>query len=228
MTNEVLLVIFLLTNLTFLFIVASFLRERAWMFGVILLNAFLVSIFGSKLVDIFGFITSAGNIPYAIIFLATQILLIKEKKEKDVYQIIFFYVAFIAMFVILTQMLVAFVAMPESLNVNVALNEVFLASPHTAGASILAYIFAQKIHITVFLWLKKRMKNKQLWLRSLAAAGIGQGVDSILFFTVVFSGSSQQVLTEAVITGWVMKTFVACVGVPYLYVITRKYEKSLS
>src|SRR5258708_3088851 len=56
------------------FILYAFKMGKEWLYASIVINLILISTFGSKIINIFGFTTNAGNAFYAGVFLATHML----------------------------------------------------------------------------------------------------------------------------------------------------------
>ena len=195
-----------------------------WLFSTIAVNLILVSVFGSKLITVFGLITNAGNVFYACVFLATYFLL-ERRDKKNVLQTMWFGVGFVVFFVVMSQFVTHFSSPYPNDAVNDAIQTLFVLSPRIALASILAFIFAQYVNISIYTWLKTRMTDKFLWLRSNGANIVGQLIDSSLFFTIAFLDLSGPALLQAIFAGWFIKTLVVFLGTPLLYFdryLTRK------
>ena len=223
MSNELLLLVSALTDICFVFIAARL--GTKWIFGTIAVNLILISIFGAKLISIFGLITNAGNVFYACVFLATHFLL-ERRSQKQSMETIWFGSGFVIFFIILSQCAVHFVSTSPDAAVNNAIQSLFVLSPRIAIASLLAYIFAQYVNIVVYEWIKKRTSGNFLWLRSLVANMLGQLVDSCLFFTIAFLDLPGASLLQAIFAGWLIKTVVVLLGTPFLYIDTYRESKT--
>lgn len=222
MTNEVLLVISALADICMVFVAARVGSKR--LFGTIALNLILISIFGAKLITIFGFTTNVGNVFYACVFLATHFLLERQTK-KEIYQTIWFGVAAVAFFLLLSQFAVHFVSVTPGDATDNAIRTLFTLSPRVALASMVAYVFAQYVNISVYSWFKARMDGRCPWLRSNAANIVGQLVDSCIFFTIAFIDLPGNALIQAILVGWAVKTFVVLLGAPFLCLDRYLYIK---
>ena len=213
MENEIILLISALVGITFVFLAARL--GVKWLFGVVTLNLILINIFGSKLVEVFGVTTNAGNKFYACAFLAT-FFIIEQRDVRYAKQVIVFGVGMVIAFVVLSQSALFLVGIPSVEGVQNSLQTIFSFSPRVATASLLAFAFAQHINISLYGWLKSKLGGG-LWLQSNIANTIAQLADSTLFFTIAFIDLPGPVLIQAIFAGWLIKTAVVALGTPLLY-----------
>ena len=130
--------------------------------------------------------------------------------------------AFVLSFTVLSQLAVAFAGSPLSAAANDSMSALFGFSLRVAAASIIGYVFAQNVNIALYEWLRKRTKGKHLWMRSIVANAVAQIIDSALFFSIAFFDLAGPLLVQAIFAGWVMKVAVVILGVPFLYLGTRR------
>jgi uncharacterized integral membrane protein (TIGR00697 family) len=214
MSSELLLLTIALIDIIFVFIVAR--SQPLRLFGVIVINLILITIFGAKMVNVFGLTTNIGNVFYACAFLATHFLLLRKNK-KDLYNIIWIGALSVIFFTALSQITVLISSPIVGDPVSDHMKALFALSPRIVLASLTGYIFAQFINIYIFDWISVRFKNKYLWLQSNGANIISQFVDSCLFFTIAMIDVSGVVLVQAIIAGWLIKIVVVVLGTPFLY-----------
>lgn len=214
MSNELILLISALVGVSFVFVAARL--GSQWLLGTIVMNLTMIGIFGGKLISFFGLTTNAGNVFYACVFLATHFLL-ERSEQKVVWNTIFLASGFVIVFSVLSQLAVAFHGLPGSELVNSASTTLFSFSSRVVVGSIIAFVFAQYINISLYEWLRKRTKDRHLWLRSSFANCIGQLADSSIFFSIVFFDLSGTLLLQIILAGWLVKIFVVELGVPFLY-----------
>jgi len=219
MSNEILFLLAALVDIIFV-LIASW-QGTEWLLGTVILNLLLVGIFGAKLVSIFGFVTNAGNVFYACVFLATHFIL-ELRGRKAALRTIWVGVVFVFFFSALSQFAVMFNGSGLSQMANASLAGVFSFSFRVFCASILAYIFAQYVNISLYEWLRDRMDGKHLWIRSNGANILAQLVDSCLFFSIAFFDLPGPLLVQAILIGWAVKTAVVLLGTPFLYLGTSK------
>lgn len=215
MSNESLFLLAAFTDILFVFIATRLGRE--WLLGTIITNLILIGIFGAKLISVFGFITNVGNVFYACVFLATHFLLERQNKQAGI-KMIWLGAGFVVFFTALSQLAVHSSGSPLSEAANNASSTLFSFSPRVVFASILAYIFAQYINISLYEWFRARTRGKFLWLRSNGANIISQFADSSLFFTIAFLDLPGPLLVQAILIGWFVKTLVVFIGTPFLYI----------
>ena len=185
-------------------------------------NIFIITIFGAKLVTVFGLTTNAGNVFYACVFLGTHFFIERYGKQAALNSI-WLVVSFTLFFVALTQLAVHYIGNPASDNVNNAVSTLFSFSLRVTAGSIIAFIFAQFANISVYDWINTKTKGKFLWLRSNGANILSQLIDSILFFSIVFFDLPGQLLIQAILAGWLIKSLVVLIGTPFLY-LDQKYK----
>jgi uncharacterized integral membrane protein (TIGR00697 family) len=214
MSNEVLFVASALADIIVIFLAAR--RGIECLFGTIIVNLILIGIFGGKLIMIFGLTTNAGNVFYACVFLATHFLMEKQGKQAGL-KTIWFGAILILFFVTMSQFANQFIGLPLSTTANTALLTVFAFSLRITLASLLAYVFAQYVNVTIYDWLKSKTHNHFLWLRSNGANIVSQLVDSLIFFSIAFFDLPGPLLVQTILVGWLIKTLVVALGTPFLY-----------
>ncbi len=214
MSNEVIFIITFL--IVFGFIRYSFFQGRRWLHASIVINLLLISVFGAKLVSVFGFTTNIGNIFYAAVFFAGQLLVEhfgREEGKRSIW-LGFWSVAF---FVLMGQLTLHYVPIPEAQQVSDAIATLFSFVPRVAFASLFAYLFAQSVNILLYGYLRMDRRSK-IWKRSLLSSAAGQAVDSIVFFTIAFYGTvSTEVFWQTLLVGFAVKFALGALSVPFMY-----------
>ena len=93
--------------------------------------------------------------------------------------------------------------------------------------SFVAYIVGEFVNAAVMVILKNRTQGRMLWLRTISSTIVGQGIDSILFFTIAFgfsglwvseSGSWAPVFNAAV-CAWIAKSLYEIAATPLTYLV---------
>ena len=187
-----------------------------WLLGTVAINLILISVFGSLLIDLFGFVTNAGNGFYASVFLATHFLLERHGREMGL-KVIWFGLGGLLLFTILAQLTIRLTPIAESQNYILAASFIFDLSTRVTLASIIAYIFAQYINIYIYEWLRLKTRARHLWVRTNVANFFGQAVDSLLFFSIAFPDLAGPILVQAILIGFVVKVIIGLFGTPFLY-----------
>lgn len=219
MTNELLFVLTSVVDLSLILI--AFRLGKSWLFALLAINLILVSIFGAKLTEIFGFITNAGNVFYAAVFLATH-LLIEHYGKKEGYRTIGIGLLSAILFITMSQLTLLFSTSSESASANDAMQVLFKGTPRIALASMIAYFFAQIVNITLYNFLKNMTGGKLLWFRDNLSNIVAQFIDSCIFFSIAFYGIlSNDILFQSIFAGYLIKLIVGLLGTPFLYLSYR-------
>jgi uncharacterized integral membrane protein (TIGR00697 family) len=170
-----------------------------------------------KLVELFGFTVTLGNIAYGSVFLATDLLVEcygKQEARKAVN------LGFIAL--VFTTISLQFTVnyIPSQADVNhPAMLQLFNHIPRITIASLMAYLLAQYHDVWAFNWWKELTKGKHLWLRNYAATTVSQLIDSAAFTLLAFYGDYElRVVWSIFYTTVIIKWIVAVVDTPAIYI----------
>lgn len=216
--NNLLWVLMLLVNFTGILLSYKFFKKSG-LYVWIAIAAIIANIQVIKTIQIFGYITTLGNIIYGTSFLATDILnenYSKEEARRGVY---------IGIFTLVTVTLIMQISLrfiPDASDFSQeALNTIFSIMPRITFASLTAYIISQLHDVWSFdMWKKKQPKH--LWLRNNASTMVSQLLDNIIFTVIAFWGVFEfNVLLQIFVTSYVMKWVVAALDTPFLYLSKR-------
>lgn len=70
-------------------------------------------------------------------------------------------------------------------------------------------------------------KGKYLWTRTIGSTIIGEGVNTILFYTIaLYSVLPNNLLISSILSGWLIKVIVEVVFTPITYYVVAKLKKS--
>lgn len=221
MTNNYLWLILLLVN--YLFIAVSFrLFKKNGMFAWIALSSILANIQVVKTIELFGFVTTLGNIMYGTSFLATDILS-ECYGEKDAHEGVRIGIFSIIATTVIMQICILF-APHGSDTTSQALNQIFSLLPRIAAASIVAYLISQTFDVWFYNFLKKRYENK-LWLRNNLSTMVSQLIDNTLFTILAFWGVFPgDIVWQIFATTYMMKWLVALLDTPVIYWVARNFK----
>lgn len=167
-------------------------------------------------IEVFGLVTTLGNVLYSSTFLVTDILNEKYSK-KDAQKAV--WIGFFALIATTAIMQLTLYFVPhESDFISPHLSAIFSFLPRIALASITAYLVSQTHDVWVFAEIRKAYKGKYLWLRNNLSTITSQLIDNILFTTIAFLGIfSWQIMLEIFITTMFMKIIVALCDTPFIY-----------
>lgn len=190
---------------------------KKWLYSSIVVNLILISVFGAKLISIFGLVTNSGNVFYAAVFFATYLLIEHHGLSSGV-NVVWLGVLSTTFFMVMSQFAAFTVGVGETAEINGAIHTLFTLAPRVALASLVAYVAAQSLNSLLYGGFKKRNGKDRLWLRALASSSVAQLLDSILFFSIAFLGIVPlAVMVQAMIIGYVVKVLVGAMSIPLLY-----------
>ncbi len=227
MSNEALWFLFLIADLSS---VIFFYRVfgRSGLYAVIVLSSIVCNIQVVKLVDVFGFVATLGNIVYASNFLATDILSeMYGKKEARKGVMLGFSSLVIA--TIWMQMALLFKPAPEDF-ADPHLKAIFNLMPRIAVASLTAYLLSQLHDVWAFHMWKEKTGERHLWLRNNASTMVSQAIDTVVFTTIAFLGVVDgRTFLSIVLTTYFLKWVVAAFDTAFIYLakfIGQRYDLS--
>ena len=118
-------------------------------------------------------------------------------------------------------------AIPTSPIDDKTFTSVFGLSPLGVLASMLAYLFAQYIDITIYHFWKKVTKGKMLWLRNNFSTFTSQFVDTVTVVGLlcIFEVLPWDKFYGLVISGFLFKIFIAFIDTPFLYLFVYLLRK---
>lgn len=93
-------------------------------------------------------------------------------------------------------------------------------APRILLASFLAYLAGEFTNAYVLARMKIATKGRWLWTRTIGSTLVGQGLDSLIFMTVAFSGTIPvSALTTAVVVQWLAKSAYEAAATPLTYLV---------
>jgi uncharacterized integral membrane protein (TIGR00697 family) len=222
-SNELLWILFLIFDLIITLVVFKFFKKEG-LLALISVNIILCNIQVAKLVDLFGFTVTLGNILYGSIFLSTDLLSEFYGKKEATKGVIFGFFFMIFMTIVM-QLALQFSPTNEAIEIHTSLISIFSMIPRIAFASMSAYLLSQTHDVWLYHLLKQRTKGKHLWLRNNVSTSISQLIDSVVFCLIAFWGMEMAILIEIIATTYIMKLIVAVVDTPFIY-LAKKQNKS--
>jgi hypothetical protein len=92
------------------------------------------------------------------------------------------------------------------------------ATPRLLLASFVAYLFGEFTNAFVLSKMKLATNGRWLWTRTIGSTLVGQGVDSLLFIAIAFSGVlPASIIASTVVNQWVAKTLYEVAATPVTY-----------
>ncbi|MEX2947592.1 queuosine precursor transporter [Staphylococcus warneri] len=193
----------------------------AWVaIGTIIANIQVI-----KTVEIFGISATLGNVMFASIYLATDIL-------NDIYgrkiakRAVWLGFASTLVMIIVMQMSLHFIPAPVD-TAQSALHSIFDVVPRIALGSIVAYIIGQHVDVFIFSLIKKLFSSdKTFIIRAYGSTIISSIIDTALFVSIAFIGSLPgMAVFEIFITTYVLKLVSTIFNVPFGYIAKSFYRK---
>lgn len=198
---------------------------------MVVLCALLMNIAVSKQMTLFGLPITGGNVEFATIFLAND-LLNEHYGARAARRAILISFAANVVFVILIQFVLYYA--PNSYDsAQASLLTLFsvTAYPRVVAASMVSYVLSQMLDTHVFQAIRARTgAHRLLWWRSNASTWLSQAFDTVFFTTVGLTGpaawgsviSSWDEWKGAVAFAFAIKILVAALDTPFLYLSTRR------
>src|SRR3989344_4824711 len=98
--------------------------------------------------------------------------------------------------------------------------------PRIVLGSIIGYFAGEFTNSYILSKMKIWTKGKYLWTRTISSTIAGEGVDTILFATVAFTGVIPwNNLIAVIISGYIAKVLIEVLFTPITYVVVKKLKK---
>lgn len=211
-------VLYLLITFTLTVLIHKYFKKEG-LFIWICVSVIISNIQSVKIIEYFGIPTALGNIAYANVFLATDILNETEGVTTANKSVLY---SFLSMFIFAFLMYFSTLFVPSSIDAsNESLKNIFTIIPRITLASLLAYLVSQLLD--VFLYNKLKMKYNKLWLSNNLSTITSQLLDTIIFVVVAYVGTMTfKELCMMALTMFVLKTIIALVDTFFIYYVVRK------
>lgn len=211
-------------------------KDLALRIYIILAALFIASLVTANLIfkkfvsiDFLGWYTfkiSVGVLPYPITFLITDTIseIYGKQKAKWVVTAGIFASIFTLLIVLVANAIPAYADSPLG---DDLFNEAFGATGIAVGASMLAYLLAQYIDVSVFHFWKKLTKGKHLWLRNNFSTFTSQFVDTaaVVGLLCIFGELPWKDFWVLLLSGFLFKALVALIDTPILYAVVYGFKK---
>lgn len=200
----------------------------------------LTNIIGVKLFEIYSITLTTGIITYPLTFLITDIVCeVFGKKKASLMVLLGFFASILSLIFINLAVILpgSEVWVNNSLGYNSiedmqnAYESVFTLPGFLITASMLAYLVAQLIDVSIFHYLKKLTSGKKLWLRNNISTIFSQLVDTIIVNSIfLYFGLNLDwdIILKIIIASYIFKILIAIFDTPFVYIgvhFTKKYIK---
>ena len=123
--------------------------------------------------------------------------------------------------------IVAFLPPAVGFDANDAYVRVFSQVPRILVASWIAFFFGSIVNDYVLAKMKLWTKGKHLWSRTIGSTIFGEGVDTILFFTLAFYAIiPNNLLVNVIFSALFLKVAIEVVMTPITYKVVAKLKKA--
>jgi len=93
-------------------------------------------------------------------------------------------------------------------------------TPRLLLGSFVAYLVGEFTNSFVLAKLKIATKGRWLWTRTIGSTLIGEGLDTLIFISIVFWGIiPPQLMLQAILTQWIFKVVYEVVATPFTYLV---------
>lgn len=223
MTNEILAVIAFIMTFTCLVLMYRFFGKSG-LFVWVAIGTILANIQVTKTVELFGITATLGNVLFASIYLATD-LLNDMYGRKTAKRAVWLGFSSVIVMVILMQTSLHFTP-AESDIAQSSFERLFNLVPRIALGSIIAYLIGQYLDVYIFNWIKKYYSSDRTFvIRAYGSTTISSIFDTALFTLIAFYGVlPNAVLVEIFITTYLFKLITTYLNVPFGY-LAQSFKK---
>lgn len=223
-SNSALWAGFVLANMGLILLVYRFFG-RYGLYAVIVASVITSNIQVVKTIEVFGLVSTLGNILYGGIFFATDILTEvygRQAARRGVW------LGFIGMTLMTLWMQFGLQFVPHASDFSQqALTTIFGLMPRIAAGSMTAYLVSQHHDIWAFLFWKKKTKGKFLWLRNNLSTLASQAIDSVIFCSIALWGLyDSSTWLQILASTYLIKLFVAVIDTPFIY-LAKKLSRNV-
>jgi uncharacterized integral membrane protein (TIGR00697 family) len=205
---------------------------RIWLVALIVICTLLMNIAVAKSITLFGWSVTGGNVLFAAVFLASDVLNEHYGKRAARQAVLIGFTG--GLFVVVMMQFVLRYAPNAFDQAQPALARLFdvRAYPRVVVASMLSYLLAQLLDVQLYQWVRaKTGAGRLLWLRSNLSTWIAQAFDTVFFTTLgltvlpvpLLDGGpigAFDVWWQAVCFAYIIKIGLAAVDTGFLYLTT--------
>lgn len=189
---------------------------RVWLTGFIAVCAVLINLAVLKQMELFGLAATGGNVFYAAIFFATD-LLDEYWGPKAASRAV--RIGFMGGILYLGMTQIILLYTPNATDfAQPAMIELFGIVPRIVMGSLIAYLLSQHLDIWLFSRIKEATgRDRFLWLRNNLSTFLSQAVDTLIFSLIAFYGIPDFPLLEVILITYLLKVIVAVLDTPFIY-----------
>jgi queuosine precursor transporter len=193
----------------------------AALFTTSLITANIIAV---KLISVFGFLLPAGTIIFPISYIFGDVLT-EVYGYRQARKVI--WLGFLCNLVTVIAIWVAQILPAASFwDGQVAYERILGYAPRLLAASFVAYLVGEFANSFVLAKMKIATKGRFLWTRTIGSTVVGEGLDSLVFMVVAFTGTiPASGLLSAILTQWSVKTCYETVMTPVTYKVVNYLKR---
>jgi len=194
-------------------VLVCFRLGRIWLVSFVAMASVLMNLVVVKQMSLFGLDATGGNVLYASLFLATD-LLSEHWGPKEARRAV--RVGFLGGLFFLGTIQVILLYEPGGADfAQGPMRELFAFLPRIVLGSLAAYLLAQHADVWLYHRIRRLTGERWLWLRNNGSTWISQALDTCVFYAIAFWGVFP--IGEAILFTWLLKILVAALDTPFLY-----------
>ncbi|MGE0792807.1 MAG: queuosine precursor transporter [Candidatus Woesearchaeota archaeon] len=190
-----------------------------FLLAIFVMCLILANILGTKIIDLFGIRVSFGIFFVPVMFLVTDIIAEVYGKKKATSFV------YIGIFVMVVSLIMIYFSIIAPANITwgnqEAYSNIFSATLRMTFASIIAFMISQLHDVWSFDFIKKKTKDKYLWLRNNVSTIVSQFIDTTIFMFIAFYNISPKFsvgfIFSLIIPYWIFKIIFAILDTPLVY-----------
>lgn len=174
------------------------------------------NITATKLIEPWGLAMDAGTIVFPVSYILGDVLT-EVYGFRAARRVI--WLGFLANLLVVAAIAVAQVVPPASFwDGQAAYEQILGFVPRILIASFCAYLVGEFANSVVLAKMKVATGGRHLWMRTIGSTMVGQGLDSLVFVTIAFSGVIPlAALLSMMLTQWLVKTAYEALATPVTY-----------
>jgi len=210
--------IYLLHTLgTLALVLVCFRLGKAWLISYMAMATVMMNLVVVKQMSLFGLDATGGNVLYASLFLATD-LLSEHWGSREARKAV--RIGFLGgLFFLVTVRIMLRYAPNEYDVAQPHMEAIFGFLPRIVLGSLTAYLTAQHLDVWLYHRIHRATGDRWLWLRNNGSTWISQAVDTIVFYSIAFWGVFP--IAEAILFTWLLKVLIAALDTPFIYMGRR-------
>lgn len=174
------------------------------------------NITATKLIEPWGLAMDAGTIVFPVSYILGDVLT-EVYGFRAARRVI--WLGFLANLLVVAAIAIAQIVPPASFwDGQAAYEQILGFVPRILVASFCAYLVGEFANSVVLAKMKVATGGRHLWMRTIGSTVVGQGLDSLVFVTIAFSGVIPlSALLTMMLTQWLVKTAYEALATPVTY-----------